>query len=74
MRVYTDFEDFTALGSQYGYLDGVEWHVALWSENDNTVRRFRVVSGVPEERLAGKCLEAVQAAIKHWDANAVWAD
>jgi hypothetical protein len=74
MQVYTDFEDFTALGSQFGYSDGVEWHVARWSEKDKTVHTFRVAGNVPEERLSGKCLEAALAAIKDWETDPVWAD
>jgi hypothetical protein len=73
-RKYNDFEDFEVLGSQYGYHDGVEWHVAVSSESDRPLRVFHVVGGVPEDRLTGKHLEAVQAAIRFWEANLIWAD
>jgi hypothetical protein len=74
MRTATDFEDFTALGSQFANnFDEIEWHIALWSESECTVRTYCIVGGVPEDRLSGKPLEAVQAAVAKWEANPVWA-
>jgi hypothetical protein len=75
MRTYTDFEDFEVLGSQYEYDDGVEWHVAVWSESDRPRWVFRIARGAPETRLLpAKHLEAVNAAIKSWEADPVSAD
>ena len=75
MRTYADFEDFEVLGSQYGYDDEAEWHVAVWSESERLPWRFRVARGTSETLLLpNKHLEAVQAAIKSWEANLVWAD
>lgn len=75
MRTYSDFEDFEVLGSQYGYDDGDEWHVAVWSESERLPWRSRVARGAPEALLLPENhLKAVQAAIKSWEADPVWAD
>jgi hypothetical protein len=75
MRTYTDFEDFEVLGSQYGYDDGAEWHVAVWSESDRPRWVYRIARGAPEAQLLpAKHLEAVNAAIKSWEADPVSAD
>jgi len=71
MRVHTDFENFTLLGSQYkNQIDELVWHVALSSEDK--VQRYWIVAGKPEERLSGKNLEAAEAAISEWEAKPVW--
>jgi hypothetical protein len=75
MRTYSDFEDFEVLGSQYEYEDGIEWHVAVWSESERLPWRSRIARGASEvQLLPGKHLEAVNAAIKAWEADPVWAD
>jgi hypothetical protein len=73
MRLHTDFEDFTLLGSQYKNEREVrEWHLAVWSERDSKVRTYWVVAGQAPEQLAGKYLNAVEAAISAWEGKPVW--
>jgi hypothetical protein len=73
MRVHTDFEDFTLIGSQYkNELEIREWHIAMWSERDNHVRRHWVVAGQPPKDLVGEDLKAVKAATSTWEVKPVW--
>ncbi len=75
MRTYNDFEDFEVLGSQYGSEDGTEWHVVVWSEREHLPWPYRVARGAAEAQLLpAKHLEAVNAAIKSWEADPVCAD
>jgi hypothetical protein len=68
-QFYEDYEDFKVFGCQWRFQERIEWHVGLWSKSRPTFWCFRIADGVPEQRLSGKRLEAVQAAIREWEAR-----
>jgi hypothetical protein len=73
MRIDTKFGDFTLIGSQYKNENQTrEWHLVVWSERDNNVRRYWVIAGKPPEQFAGEDLKAVEPAISKWEAKPVW--
>jgi hypothetical protein len=73
MRLDTDFRDFIIIGCQYkNENQSPEWHLAVWSERDNKVRRYWMVAGMQPDIFATEDLEAVRWAIARWEANPVW--